>query len=246
MDGQTNAGNAGKENKKAFRQISIVAFIVLVIFAVRHFSHQYYMDQIDKASAGLHADKVETRLAAVEALREIGELEAKVALLTALKDKNSDVRVQAAAALYGWKDERALAALLVTIKDKDDDVRNAAASSLVIFARADTSASEVTGQQKESASSALEEAFQAKDYPAIAGAVNYFIEKGEDGTESRLISALKACGTKGMAEVYLNCGNAELMAAAEQWAEKHNYMIQTWQGNQPIAVGATWGSGRSK
>lgn len=238
MERQPNACNAGKERQKAARRIFAAAIVVLAVLAARHFSHRYYMDQVDKAFRDLHANSAETRIAAVEKLREIDEPEARAALLAALRDKNGDVRARAAAALDGWKDERALAALLAALGDKDDGVRGAAASSLVFFATADTPAS-----QKESASSALDKAFQAKDYPVIAGAVNYFIDKGADGAEPRLISALKACGTKWMAEVYLNCGNAKLMAAARQWAEKHNYTIQTWQGNQPIAAGAAWGNG---
>lgn len=243
MNDQSDAGNANKENKKVIRQIRIITFIVLSIFFARHYSHQYYMDQISKASADLLANNVGKRLAAVKVLRDIDEPEAKIALLTALKDKSSDVRTQAASSLFGWVDDRALAALLVAIKDKDEDVRRSVAIALLPFVRSYKSIPAATAQQMEYSSDALENAFQTRDYPAIAGGAIYFIENGKDGTEPILISALQVCGTKEMAETYLNCGNEKLETAGKQWAEKHNYWIQTQQGSYSAVI---WGSKRRK
>ena len=150
------------------------------------------------------------------------------------------MRAQAAAALVGWVDGRAVSDLIAAVGDSDADVRRAAAAALAYYARA---GAKVTAEQKEKASSALDRIFSANGYPAIAGAVTYFIEKGRDGSEKVLIAALDSCGTEVMAEFFLNCGNAILAAAAEQWAVRNNYSVETWPGYGSGAAGAVWGSG---
>jgi len=241
-----NGNNAHKDNKKAIRQAGILAFIVLFIFFASRYCHQYYLEKIGKASADLQSENVETRLAAVAELEKINEPEAKVALLAAFKDENSGVRAKAAAAIFGWEDERALEALIEAVNDTSDDVRHAAAQGLTSFDKGDAPGSKVHAQWKQTASAALDKVFQAKDYPAIAGAAHYYVRKGKEDTEPVLISALEAYGTKEMAEMYLNCGNEKLSAAAEEWAKKHYYTIVKRDIPYSTSAGPVWGSDRGK
>lgn len=158
-----------------------------------------------------------------------------------LQSGNVETRLAAIAALSSINGPEAKTALLTALKDSNDDVRHYAADALLPFATADISTSEVAARCMEAALDALEKAFQRRDYPAIVGGVEYFIGRGKDGTEPALISALRARGTKGKAETYLNCGNTKLEAAAKQWARDHGYSIQTQQARYPIV---TWGSNR--
>lgn len=132
---------------------------------------------------------------------------------------------------------------MAALKDSDGDVRHYTADALLPFATADISTSEVAARRMEAASDALEKAFQRKDYPVIVGGAEYFIGKGKDGTESTLISALRAHGTKGKAEIYLNCGSTKLEAAAKRWAQDHGYSIWTQQARYPTVK---WGSNRQE
>ncbi|MBP7893259.1 MAG: HEAT repeat domain-containing protein [Firmicutes bacterium] len=236
-----DAGNADEANRGRPWQAGILASVALavVVWAVAAtgaFCHQYRIHQVERASANLQSGNVETRLAAIAALSSINGPEAKTALLTALKDKNSTVRAAAATRLRGWADNRALAALIVAFRGNNDGVRRYAADALLPSATADTSTSEVAARRMEAASDALEKAFRRKDHPAIVGGVEYFIGKGKDGTEPTLISALRARGTKGKAETYLNCGNTKLETAAKQWAKDHGYTIQTHQARYPTVT----------
>jgi len=86
---------------------------------------------------------------------------------------------------------------------------------------------------------ALALALQEKHLPAIAGAYEYFIRKGQSGTESLLIDALNQFGGKSMGEDYLNCGNAELAKAAVVWAESKGYTIIKSSGTSDSP---RWGS----
>jgi hypothetical protein len=229
-----------ENNRKDLRSIIVVALLICSVFAIRHVSHQYYLGEINKAGKNLSAKNADVRLSAIETLSKLDEPEAKIALISALKNKDSAVRAKAAEGLGCWIDDRALAALPAVMKDKNKDVRRSAAWSLSIFAIGGTSQANATAQQIKSASAILDKALKAKDYPAIAGAIVYFIYEGRNGTEPILISALNACGTKEMAELYLNCGNKKLEAAGKKWAQTHHFTIvsqkATWSSAQ-------WGQG---
>jgi hypothetical protein len=72
----------------------------------------------------------------------------------------------------------------------------------------------------------------------VAGAYKFYIIQGKDGTEQMLILALSQYGDTSMASVFLNCGNAELEKAAEDWAYDHGYIVQAGGGS---GTGAQWG-----
>ena len=49
-----------------------------------------------------------------------------------------------------------------------------------------------------------------------------------------------------MADDFLNCGNAYLEAAAQNWAKKHDYTVRTFRTESSFGTsfGTRWGSGR--
>ena len=65
------------------------------------------------------------------------------------------------------------------------------------------------------------------------------VDVGQKGTEGALVRALHRYGDLDLAEYYLNCGNAELENAAQQWAGDHGYTVFT----RPGVGGNQWGSG---
>lgn len=76
----------------------------------------------------------------------------------------------------------------------------------------------------------------------IAGAYEFFIGRGQEGTEQLLIQALESYGHKEMAEAFLNCGNTRLEAAGRAWAKARGFMIlpshfvdsrARWGGQKP-------------
>jgi hypothetical protein len=78
------------------------------------------------------------------------------------------------------------------------------------------------------------------DIGVIVGAYQFFIERGEPGSESALIQALDAKGDSDMAVDFLNCGNSDLATAANQWASGHGYRITSRPGGPTVR----WGNSR--
>jgi hypothetical protein len=77
------------------------------------------------------------------------------------------------------------------------------------------------------------------DLEVITGAYQFFIERGEKGSEAALIMALEKYGSRQMAEHFLNCGNDLLEEAARKWAEAHGYTITSSLYGVDIPI---WGS----
>lgn len=63
------------------------------------------------------------------------------------------------------------------------------------------------------------------------------VKVGMPGSEHRLALILQGYGDREMATDYLNCGSAELVHAAEQWAAAHGYVIHHRSGGTV----ARWG-----
>jgi HEAT repeat protein len=90
------------------------------------------------------------------------------------------------------------------------------------------------------ADKALTDALHEGNSPAIAGASLFFIFRGEPGSEDALIEALDQYGDEQMANLFLNCGNPKLEAAARAWGRKRRWEMQQqvsglmW-GHQPTA-----------
>jgi len=83
----------------------------------------------------------------------------------------------------------------------------------------------------------LDEALTEKDYPVVAGGAEYYIMQGEEDTETKLIIALNLYGNQDMLDLYLNCGNSLLEAAAKSWAKKNGYSVMTSVGSPSVVWG---------
>jgi hypothetical protein len=142
--------------------------------------------------------------------------------------EESRVREGAAVALGGIKDVRALEPLAISLKDSSAKVRKAAARALL----------EIDDKR---AVDFLLSALQKKDFAIIALEYDFFIQRGESGTEAVLIKALDSCGDPGMAERFVSSGNSLLEAAGDGWAKQHAYSIT----NDPsFGDQIKWGAGR--
>jgi hypothetical protein len=60
---------------------------------------------------------------------------------------------------------------------------------------------------------------------------------GDERFIDPLIEALLKYDDKDLAEVYLNCGNSQLVKVAQAWASEYGYTILYRQGGNPL-----WGS----
>jgi len=169
------------------------------------------------------------RMAAADALVDIGDESAVEPLITVLQeDEDSGVRKSVVYALANFGTARALEPLLEALQDADSGVRMAAADILAEFGDSRAVA--------ESLNAALDEG----DLAVAAGACDYFIKEGIEGSESMLVDALNAYGDEDMAEIFLNCGNSQLASAAEDWAKAYGYTIEPYYGDAINVYG--WGT----
>ena len=149
------------------------------------------------------------------------------------QDGNAVVRRNARLALRNMG-LQALEPLIAALKDKNPRKRHHIAWTL--YWLWDT-------HKDDRAIEPLIAAFDEKDVAVVAGAYYYFLEQGEDGTETILIKALNGYGhlSKEMVEDFLNCGNNQLENAARQWAYTHGFNVRS------SAFGGRrgWGSKRS-
>jgi hypothetical protein len=125
--------------------------------------------------------------------------------------------------------ENAVEGLKAVLLDPDSVVRGAAADALV----------SIGGER---AAAALLGALDDKNLPALAGAYEYYIRLGRADSEDVLIGALDEYGGRGMAEAFLNCGNAKLEKAGSTWAYSHGYRVTEDKGPFGRAP-VPWGSG---
>ena len=180
------------------------------------------------------------------ALGNIGDTRAVEPLINALKDEHVGVREGVATALGQIGDTKAIDPLIETLlKDTNRDViKNAAIalgnigepSSDPLFKALESEGDYVQMRvamalgyiNNPSAVEFLTDAIKDKKLDIIYGAYNFFILRGEEGTEDILIEALNKHGNADMAEDYLNCGNGQLSKAARTWATEHGYTITQW------------------
>lgn len=171
---------------------------------------------------------------AAHSLGQIDDPRAVEPLIAALNDKNPEFRAQAAQSLGEIKDSRAVAPLIAVLNappvndpaliESDRTVRVAAANALGMIASPE-------------AVNFLLAAFRERKAVVIAGADNFFIQRGEPGSEDVLIAALNSAGDSSMAVDFLNSGNQKLHDAAANWAVNNNYEI----ASMPGSGNATWG-----
>jgi hypothetical protein len=142
-----------------------------------------------------------------------------------LKDKNPEVRREAAFDLGALRDARAVEPLITALKDGDSKVRMRAANAL--------------GKIKSStAFSVMIGAMLEANLEIIAGAYPFYIQKGLEQAEPLLIKALDKYGDKEMATAFLNCNNARLEKAGRKWVEEHGYQVLRMPGS---SGGLRWG-----
>ena len=196
---------------------------------------------------------------AAMALGLIGDAKAVEPLIEALKDEHTGVRQNAAAALGLIKDTRAVEPLIeVLLKDTNSDVIKNVAIALgnfgelalePLFKALETEGDYVQMRVAKAlgyindprAIKFLTDALNDKKLDIIAGAYNFFIIRGEEGTVDILIEVLNKHGNVDMAEDYLNCGNGQLSKAARTWATEHGYTITQWPTG---GSGQSWGANK--
>jgi hypothetical protein len=118
--------------------------------------------------------------------------------------------IGAAAALGTLREPRAVAPLVKLLGD--EQVRWHAAQSL----------GEIGGKDAEEA---LLAALQRKDYPIMAGAHEFYMQRGGPGMEASLLDLLEQSGDLAVAQTFILKGSPALAKAARTWASEHGYKL---------------------
>jgi HEAT repeat protein len=160
---------------------------------------------------------------AATALGEIKDPRAIRPLIDALKDPDAELSHGAARALSKFG-EPVVEPMVGALKDSDPGFRRKAARVL-------------GGINAPSAVSALLAAWRERDTAVIAGAISFFVRRAEPGSEGILIDTLNKSGDEYTANVLLNCNNAQMEAAAREWATRNGYQIASGSPDED----ATWG-----
>lgn len=134
------------------------------------------------------------------------------------------LREQSARALGEIKDPRADGPLIAAMKDSDARVHQIAAEAL----------GEINDPQ---AVNFLLSALREHNTDVIAGAYDFYIRRGDPGTEDALIEALNKSGDTEMAEDMLNSGNTKLHDAANNWASANHYEVNYMPGGKATSWG---------
>jgi HEAT repeat protein len=226
-------------------QVMLLVFSCVLTTAA---SQQTAADRMESLIKKLQSKHSGDRAEAVTQLARIKDARTVPLLIGALKDADSYVRGQTAAALGDTGDKRAVQPLITVLKDDDYMyVRQEAAKALGKIK--DSSAvqplinalNDETPDVKEEATKALigigaparemlDRALKQGDLKVVADAYYFFISVGEPGSEAALIGALHKYGNKRMATDFVNCGNMQLKEAAQQWAQSHGYKIGDGSG----------------
>jgi HEAT repeat protein len=159
----------------------------------------------------LMGDNVKIQYSAAQALGQIKDASAVEPLIAALKNENSGIRNYAADTLGQIQDARAVMPLISALKDVDFWVREQATQALLKIG-----------------APAVEPMFAAlkkEDLEVISGGYNFFIARGEKGSETALIKALNKYDVPAMAQAFLNCGNSRLAGAGSEWSKAHGFYI---------------------
>jgi HEAT repeat protein len=142
-------------------------------------------------------------------------------LISALNDNDIQVRREASRILGNIKDPRAIEPLIAMIKNNDIFAGHEAFLGL-------TDMGNVASPKFEPF---LLNALKGGDLKTIAACYDYYIRRGEPGSEPVLINALNryadAYGNydQGMAMCFLNCGNSQLKQATVMWGTNNAFQI---------------------
>lgn len=212
--------------------------------------------------AQLKSADVKTRIAAAEELAKTGYNGAIPAMAAALSDPEPQVRVLIARALGASESRDAAEPLRRALADSDPYVRATALESLqrlwekrrepppvAEIARLfddDRSSHAAAARLLQSAGGAEAEAVLLQELRrgntvAVAAAYDFYLRRGEPGSEPLLVRALQDHGTKEMAVALLNSGNGALASAAQEWAASRGYEIRTETASETTT---RWGQGR--
>ena len=83
----------------------------------------------------------------------------------------------------------------------------------------------------------LLKALREHNTEVIAGACDFFVQRGDPGTEDALIDALNRSGDTDMAQDLLNSGNTKLHDAANNWAAANHYEVNYMPGRKATSWG---------
>jgi len=223
----------------------------LIVFAVTGgvsaFEARYNDRNRDVIVARLSDANERVRIDAAQKLSEIGYARAVPELAKALHDPSEEVRKYAAKALAKTEKLKAIELLASGLEDASlgvqqatidalDSVHNAevAVPALVKYldrnatSDADTVRRDAAALlcKTDSANDAFKRALIRRDTPVLAGAAKCYVARGFAGSESALIEGLDRAGTREIAEIYLNSGNAVLADGAKRWAEARGYKLE--------------------
>jgi len=224
---------------RAAQVISLIFFCILTMAA----SQQPAADRVESFIKKLQSKHPNDRAEAVSQLAKIKDARVVPLLIGALKDADSYVRGQTAAALGDTGDKRAVQPLITVLKDDDylyvrqesakalGKIRDGSAVRPLINALNDETpdvreeAAKALIEMGAPAKETLDRALKQGDLKVVADAYYFFISIGKPGSEGALIGALHKYGNKRMAMDFISCGNMQLKEAAQQWAQSHGYKI---------------------
>lgn len=216
--------------------------------------------------ACLKDNDADMRSGVSDALVKMGE-PAIEPLIACLKDNDADVRGRASDALITL-DELSVKPLIISLKDPDESFRESVFELLselgdlhgtllghplilpVLDEPLDAEMVHFWIDHKdrinllsnwEMTKHVLLSDLQSGNQPKIEKALYTFVSLGNQEIIPQLISVLNAQNDRGIAEMYLNCGNDELNKAAHTWVSTHGYLILTLpSGNGDHASWGEW------
>ena len=148
-------------------------------------------------------------------------------LITALKDEDLSVRMEAAVSLWLVHDERAVPALVAAMNDEDPGFRAKAAVALV---------------GTEAGINALVAMFNAEELANTYRDSEVIIRGGDVASVPILIAVLFSQNDSYLPEIFLNCGNSDLYHAASQWGWNRDYFVlPSYSDDFQGSAGPTWG-----
>jgi HEAT repeat protein len=168
--------------------------------------------------ACLYDPDAEIRSKAISAFAKLGGRKAVAALQYALPDRELNSSLVSALSKLGWKPQSPEEEVYSWIARKDERrlIHSWPQTTKVLLADV-----------------------RSGDGRKVENAVYAFIALGKSEIIPELVSVLDSSDSKETAEVYLNCGQKDLVQAAEDWAKRHGYAI-TRRAGRPQAEWGRW------
>lgn len=118
-------------------------------------------------------------------------------------------------------------AVIPLLSDADKYTRGIAARTLValipnpLFSGSSTEPAEARGEN------ALQESLKQRNFIVISAAIEYFVARGEKGSEDTLVEAMNSAGDDYVAEYLLVSGNMKLEDAGRAWLKEHHRSVDS-------------------